>query len=194
MGVRRRAAGRLMKGCFSFILNVNLCFTVCHKAASFLLLRSELSVYFQCVCVCVCIWLPHHYADCIFILVLVCLVLYACYSSVAAGFNHLLNGTVGQKAALTLLRSFGARMCVSSCSSRPLSCGPALLLMTQQSTLMARNTNSPLFCESPLIGLPVKHKKHWTKNGGKKGKSMPTRCKHKLQCAQWRKGKKAPIS
>lgn len=60
MGVRRRDAGGLMKGCFSFMINVNLwseflCFTVCHNAASFLLLRSELSVYLQCVCVCACV-------------------------------------------------------------------------------------------------------------------------------------------
>lgn len=60
---------------------------------------------------------------------------------------------------MALPHLFGVCMYVSPCTAHPLCCGPASLLMTQQSTLMTRNTNSPLFCEPLLIGWPVKHRK-----------------------------------
>ena len=57
-------------------------------------------------------------------------------------------------------------VCVCVCDSvclfmhrSPRCCSPASLLMTQQSTLMTRNTHSLLLCEPQLIIWSVKHRK-----------------------------------
>lgn len=119
--------------------------------------------------------LQHHCADFIFIFVYVCFCIcaHACFS---LSLLALIICRARPRAEVsgdppTLIQSVcvchvcvrvSVRMCDSVCLFMHRStrcCSPASLLMTQQSTLMTRNTHSLLLCEPQLIIWSVKHRK-----------------------------------
>lgn len=124
--------------------------------------------------ICLCIWQHHCCADFLFMSACEHAHLYVCFTHLPAharlflcvttGFNHLWSEATGWSqwwpthahpvvcVCVYLCIFVGVYMLLSS-----LCCSPAQLLMTQQSTLMTRNTYSLLFCEPQLISWSVKH-------------------------------------
>ncbi len=116
--------------------------------------------------------LRHHCADFVFIFVcarsLVCLFLHlrthACFSVSLLALiicrARPWAEVSGDQPTLIQCVCVCVCVCVRAFMHRsPLCCSLAPLLMTQQSTLMTRNTYSLLFCEPQLISWSVKHRK-----------------------------------